>query len=72
MKSFAVWPATWSTSAPNLDTLNERSIFPRTTGSESQRLFDLELPETGMGEQALAALTDVITNSRAQNGRFFG
>ncbi len=55
-----------------LNTLDERSIFPGITGAESQRLFDLDLPETGMGEQAFAALTDVIGNSRAQNGRFFG
>ena len=55
-----------------LCTLDERSTFPQTTGAESERLFDLDLPERGMGDQALAALTDVIRNSRAQNGRFFG
>lgn len=55
-----------------LCTLDERSPFPQTTGAESERLFDLDLPERGMGDQAFAALTDVIGNSRAQNGRFFG
>ena len=43
-----------------LPTLDERSTFPQTTGAESERLFDLDLPERGMGDQAFAALTDVI------------
>src|SRR5260370_39614019 len=55
-----------------LCTLDERSTFPQTTGAESESIFDLDLPERGMGDQAFAALTDVIGNSRAQNGRFFG
>jgi len=32
----------------------------------------LDLPECGVGAQAFVDLTDVIGNSRAQNGRFFG
>ena len=55
-----------------LSTLDKRSTFPQTTGAESEHLFDLDLPERGMGDQAFAALTDVIGNSRAQNARFFG
>ena len=55
-----------------LRTLDERSTFPQTTGEESKRLFDLDLPERGMGDEALAALTEVFGTSRAQNGRFFG
>ena len=55
-----------------LRTLDARSTFPQTTGEESERLFDLDLPERGMGDQAFAALTDVMGKSRAQNGRFFG
>ena len=55
-----------------LRTLDARSTFPQTTGEESGRLFDLDLPEHGMGDRAFAALTDVIGKSRAQNGRFFG
>ncbi len=55
-----------------LCTLDARSTFPETTGAESKRIFDLDLPERGMGDQAFASLTDVIGNSRAQNGRFFG
>ncbi len=60
------------TCAEYLSTLDERSIFPQTTGAESERLFGTDLPERGMGDQAFTALTDVIGNSRAQNGRFFG
>jgi aromatic-L-amino-acid/L-tryptophan decarboxylase len=53
-------------------TLDGRSTFPRVTGPDSKRFFDLDLPEHGMGEQAFSALNEVIANSRAQNGRFFG
>ena len=55
-----------------LRTLEDRSTFPGVTGPESECLFNLDLPEGGMGDQAFAALTDVIHNSRCQNGRFFG
>jgi len=55
-----------------LCTLDGRSTFPEVTGSESECFFNLEVPEHGMGDQAFAALTEVIKNSRAQNGRFFG
>lgn len=52
--------------------LESSRIFPVTTGADVDRLFALELPEHGMGDRALAALGDVIGQSRAQNGRFFG
>src|ERR1700690_3590770 len=55
-----------------LSTLDGRSTFPGVTGAESERLFDLDIPERGMGDEALAALADVIGNSPCQNGRFFG
>ena len=55
-----------------LSNLDECSTFSQTTGAESERIFDLDLPERGMGDQAFAALSDVIATSRAQNGRFFG
>ena len=58
--------------AKYLSSLDKRSTFPQTTGAESERIFDLDLPERGVGDQAFAALTDVIATSRAQNGRFFG
>ena len=52
--------------------LDERAIFPATSGVETERLFSGELPELGIGAEALAALGDVLGHSRAQNGRFFG
>src|SRR6202142_422626 len=55
-----------------LSTIDGRSTFPGVTGEESERLFDLDIPERGMGDKALVALADVIGNSRCQNGRFFG
>jgi hypothetical protein len=38
--------------AEYLATLDERPIFPQTTGVESQRIFDLDLPERGMGDRS--------------------
>jgi aromatic-L-amino-acid decarboxylase len=55
-----------------LTSLDARPIFPKTSGAEVERLFSAELPESGLGADALAALEDVIAHSRAQNGRFFG
>ena len=55
-----------------LCTLDGRSTFPRMTGPESERFFNLDLPEHGMGDEAFAGLIEVVKNSRAQNGRFFG
>jgi aromatic-L-amino-acid decarboxylase len=55
-----------------LASLDTRAIHPHVNGKETEAIFRTELPEEGMGESALAGLDDVIRNSRAQNGRFFG
>jgi glutamate/tyrosine decarboxylase-like PLP-dependent enzyme len=55
-----------------LSSLDSRSIFPRTSGVAVERIFSLECPERGMGEQAFDALRDVVGHARAQNGRFYG
>lgn len=55
-----------------VSSLEQRQVFPSTSGAETVRLFSEELPVHTMGESALAALSDVIAHSRAQNGRFFG
>jgi aromatic-L-amino-acid/L-tryptophan decarboxylase len=55
-----------------LEKLDSRSIFPATTGEESERLFRAPIPEQGMAEAALNDLRAVMDQSRAQNGRFFG
>lgn len=60
--------------AEYVSTLHQRRVFPETRGVDTERLFasDEAAPENGLGETALAALADVISHSRAQNGRFFG
>lgn len=55
-----------------LENLDAQAISRGTKGEETLRLFRGELPERGMGEEALASLPDVMRLSRAQNGRFFG
>ena len=59
-------------SAQYLSNMDARAIHPATNGADTERLFSGELPERGLGSQALSALSDVATLSRAQNGRFFG
>src|SRR5437879_3791471 len=50
--------------------IDSRSISPASSGQETEALFHTELPEKGLGENALGGLQDVIKHSRAQNGRF--
>ncbi|HEX7894808.1 MAG TPA: pyridoxal-dependent decarboxylase, partial [Terriglobales bacterium] len=61
-----------SLTADYLSSLPERNVFPPTSGKETEQLFAEALPEQGLGENALAAIANVIAHSRAQNGRFFG
>jgi len=58
--------------ADYLTSLDSRPVFPPTSGVESERLFRTALPEKGSGAEALAALNDVLQNSRAPSSRFFG
>jgi len=58
--------------ADYLQSLDSRSISPGSSGKEIEALFHTELPETGLGENALSGLQNIIKHSRAQNGRFFG
>lgn len=55
-----------------ISTLDTRVTFPRTTGSETERMFSTELPEQGMGAAAFGALREVAAYSRVNNGRFYG
>ena len=59
-------------SAEYLSILDERPIFPNTSGAETEQVFSVDLPEQGLGERALADLRQVMERARAQNGRFFG
>jgi len=58
--------------ADYIESLDSRAIHPVVSGKETESIFRTELPEKGLGEDALTGLQDVIENSRAQNGRFFG
>jgi aromatic-L-amino-acid decarboxylase len=58
--------------ADYLQNLDSRSITPGSSGKETEALFRTELPESGLGEDALSDLQNVIKHSRSQNGRFFG
>ena len=58
--------------ADYLKTLPSRTIFPTTSGSETERIFRLAPPERGAGAQALDDLAQVLGHCRAQNGGFFG
>src|SRR5579871_5295128 len=55
-----------------LENIDAKMISPSTNGAETLRLFRTPLPESGMGEEALSGLPDVMRLSRVQNGRFFG
>jgi len=55
-----------------LENIDALPIAPTTSGEETLRLFRTDLPEDGIGEDALNALPEVIDLSRVQNGRFFG
>ncbi len=58
--------------AEYLESLDSRPVHPKVSGPEMAALFHAELPEEGIGEEALTSLESVARNSRAQNGRFFG
>lgn len=55
-----------------LANIDARTILPREKGAELEGLYRLPLPETGLGQEAIPGLADVVGHSRAQNGRFFG
>lgn len=55
-----------------LESMDKRAIPPAESGAEMERVYHAALPETGMREEALGGLADIVRHSRAQNGRFFG
>jgi aromatic-L-amino-acid/L-tryptophan decarboxylase len=52
--------------------LEARRVAPETTGDATVALFAGQLPEAGLGQDALDVLPLVLEHSRGQNGRFFG
>ena len=55
-----------------LTEMDSRSIPPKVSGAEIERIFGAALPEIGLADEALRAFSDVVQHSRVQNGRFFG
>jgi aromatic-L-amino-acid decarboxylase len=56
-----------------IDSLDDGKSFPvGTTRASTVQSFDSALPETGMGAAAIEGLREVISQSRAPSGRFFG
>jgi aromatic-L-amino-acid decarboxylase len=58
--------------AEYLSELPEKESYPQTSGQELLDLFGKPLPEEGIGEQAMDALSQVLDFSRANTPRFFG
>src|SRR5579862_1915584 len=52
--------------------LGEMRAYPQTSGEETTRAFEEELPATGLREAALDALERVVQMSRPPSPRFFG
>lgn len=52
--------------------MDARPIPPAETAEQMENEYRSALPETGLRDEALAALADICRESRAQNGRFFG
>ena len=59
-------------STEHLASIDDRRIFPTTSGGETDRLWHNPLSEAGLADRALDDLSAVIAHSRIQNGRFFG
>jgi aromatic-L-amino-acid decarboxylase len=55
-----------------LASLDDRPIFPATTGPRTHVAFSQPLAEEGLGAAAFEELVDVMEHARAGNGRFFG
>jgi aromatic-L-amino-acid/L-tryptophan decarboxylase len=58
--------------ADYLKSLDTRAIPPDGGGAEIESVFRTPPPETGLAEEAMHGLLDVVRHSRAQNARFFG
>jgi glutamate/tyrosine decarboxylase-like PLP-dependent enzyme len=58
--------------ADYLERLPYLPSYPATTGEESVRLFDSDVPHEGMGAKAFDALGEVFAHARPASPRFFG
>jgi len=59
-------------SAQYLKNLDRYPILPASGALQTEQLFHSELPEKGLGADALLPLREVMAHSRIQNGRFLG
>jgi aromatic-L-amino-acid decarboxylase len=59
------------TASSYLEQVESLPIFPQ-EHPDLENLWSAPLPEVGMGEDALAVLSDIVKRCRVQNGRFFG
>jgi len=59
-------------SAQYLKNLDRYPISPASAALQTEQLFHSELPEKGLGADALLPLREVMAHSRIQNGRFLG
>jgi glutamate/tyrosine decarboxylase-like PLP-dependent enzyme len=59
--------------ADYLESLPVLPTFPaQVTGNDTKRLFEMDLPVDGMGEEAFDLLTEIMRLSRPNSPRFFG
>ena len=59
--------------AEYLETISAIPTFPNgLTGSDTERIFDTELPFEGVGSASFESLRDIIRMSRPNSPRFFG
>ncbi len=59
--------------AEYLETISELPTFPSgLTGSDTERIFNTELPLDGIGPASFESLRDIIRMSRPNSPRFFG
>lgn len=55
-----------------LETMDGKPVAPAVSGAETEKAFRTQLPEKGLGSEALNDLELVTRYSRTGNGRFFG
>jgi aromatic-L-amino-acid decarboxylase len=51
--------------------LDDRPVFPQTSGAQTSALFDRPRPEVGIGAAVLDELSAIAEHARAGNGRMF-
>jgi aromatic-L-amino-acid decarboxylase len=55
-----------------LQNIDSKPVAPAVSGAETESAFRTTLPEKGLASEALKDLDNLLRQSRANNGRFFG